>query len=110
MKKPSKRVAKRKATSKKVVKRRTTAKTKPRRKTSSAKKGLSGIVAKPKYRKGEFVYSHLNPGEKRQICEVKPSKQRSSQHKYRLTLSNAQGMPKKSSWITEAGLSKRKIR
>jgi hypothetical protein len=88
-----------------TVKRRKKAKTSLKKKST-----LSGVIPKPKYKKGQFVYSHFNPTERRQINLVFVSKQRSREHKYRLTLSDALGMPKMSPWITESGLSKKKLK
>jgi hypothetical protein len=62
----------------------------------------------PKYKIGEFVYSYHNPTEKRQINAIDQSKKFGVSHKYRLTLSDAQGKPKNSQWIDEKSLSKRK--
>lgn len=100
MKKPSK---------KPVAKRRKKAKSATKKK-STRKSTLSGVIPKPKFKKGQFVYSHHNPTERRQINLVFVSKQRNREHKYRLTLSDALGMPKMSPWITESGLSKKKLK
>jgi len=94
----------RKPSKKPTVKRRKT-KTVAKKKTT-----LSGVIPKPKFKKGQFVYSYLNPTERRQINLVYVSKHRNREHKYRLTLSDAAGMPKMSRWITESGLSKRKLK
>jgi len=100
MRKPSKKTAiKRRKKSNPVAK-----------KKSTRKSTLSGVIPKPKFKKGQFVYSRFNPTERRQINLVYVSKQRNHEHKYRLTLSDASGMPKMSPWITESGLSKRKLK
>lgn len=101
----------RKPTKRTPVKRRKTAKTKATPKRRIARKSqLNGVIRKPKFKKGEFVYSHFNQTEKRQINLVFVSKHANREHKYRLTLSDTKGMPKNSPWITESGLSKKKLK
>ena len=102
----------RKPTKRTPVKRRKTPKTKaaPKGRKIARKSVLNGVIRKPKFQKGQFVYSHFNQTEKRQINLVFISKQSNREHKYRLTLSDTKGMPKNSPWITESGLSKRKLK
>lgn len=103
MKKPVKKST-RKST-KKVVKKRTAKKPTARKATTKARVQKK---LKPKFRIGEFVYSYHNPTEKRQINAIRVSKKFGVAHKYRLTLSDQQSKPKKSVWIDEKSLSKRK--
>lgn len=91
---------KRRATKRAATKRRTTAK-----RGTTAKK-----LRKPRYKVGEFVYSKLNPTEKRQINEVKQFKTPGVKPKYRLILCDPKGHPKRSGWIEESTLSRRKKR
>ncbi|MNJ84823.1 hypothetical protein D3C87_22830 [compost metagenome] len=80
-----------------------------KRKTA-AKRGVAKKVNKPRYKVGEFVYSKLNPTEKRQINEVKQFKTPGVKPKYRLILCDPKGHPKRSGWIEESTLSRRKKR
>lgn len=63
---------------------------------------------KQKFKLGDFVYSSLNPTEKRQISEVKELKTGVKGFVYKLILSDSKGRPKKSKWISERSLSRRK--
>lgn len=84
--------------------RKTTRKT-TRRKTTAAKTTGS---RKAKYKVGDFVYSPLNPTEKRQVCGVRVPKTKTAFVKYQLTLSDPKGRPKKSKWVNEGSIRKTK--
>lgn len=92
---------------KKISVKRPTRKTgkRPVRKTVTRKTRPS---AKQKFKLGDFVYSSLNPTEKRQISEVKELKTGTKGFVYKLILSDSKGRPKKSKWISERSLSRRK--
>lgn len=92
-----------------MYKKRSKRKAVPKRRTT-AKRGVVKKIQKPRYKEGEFVYSKLNPTEKRQILEIKQFKSPGVKPKYRLILSDAKGHPKKSAWIEESTLSRRKKR
>lgn len=93
-----------------MYKKRATKKAATKRKTT-AKRGVTAKkLNKPRYKVGEFVYSKLNPTEKRQINEVKQFKAPGVKPKYRLILCDAKGHPKRSSLIEESSLSRRKKR
>lgn len=91
-----------------MYKRKTARKTVKRKTTVS--RGSAKKVHKPRYKVGEFVYSKHNPTEKRQINEVKQFKTSGLKPKYRLILCDAKGHPKRSGWIEESSLSRRKKR
>lgn len=73
-------------------------------------RGTTKRILKPRFKVAEFVYSGLNPTEKRQIKEVKSFKTPGLKPKYRLVLSTPAGKPKLSRWIEESSLSRRKKR
>lgn len=77
---------------------------------ATAKRVVAKKLHKPRYKVGEFVYSRLNPTEKRQINEIKQFKTLGVKPKYRLILCDAKGHPKRSGWIEESTLSRRKKR
>jgi len=60
----------------------------------------------PKFAIGDFVYSYLNPSERRQIAVIRFSKNPADPPKYQLTLCNDTGKPKRSGWLNERSLSK----
>jgi len=78
------------------------------RKTAKRVLKPSVRVAKQKFKSGDFVYSPLNPTEKRQICDVKQLRTGTKGFQYKLTLSDSKGRPKKSGWVNERSLSRRK--
>jgi len=92
-----------------MYKKRSTRKAVARKKTT-VKRVVAKKTHKPRYKVAEFVYSKLNPTEKRQIHEIKQFKAAGVKPKYRLILSDAKGHPKKSAWIEESSLSRRKKR
>lgn len=95
-----------KKTSVRRTTRKTTRKTaRPVRKTKVRKLKPS---VKQKFKVGDFVYSPQNPTEKRQISESKEIKTGARGFVYKLILSDAKGRPKKSKWISEKSLSRRK--
>jgi hypothetical protein len=92
-----------------MYKRRSKKRAVTKRKTT-AKRGVTKKLQKPRYKVGEFVYSKLNPTEKRQIEDIKQFKTPGVKSKYRLLLCDAKGKPKRSVWIEESTLSRRKKR
>lgn len=92
-----------------MYKKRATKRAVTKRKTT-AKRVVAKKLLKPRYKVGEFVYSKLNPTEKRQINEIKQFKTLGVKPKYRLILCDAKGHPKRSGWIEESTLSRRKKR
>ena len=67
-------------------------------------------IKKVKYKLGQFVYSYMNPKEKRPINRIRISKNGYYEHSYRLTLSGNDGYPRNSKWIDEKSLSLRKLK
>ena len=65
---------------------------------------------KVKYREGQFVYSYLNPKEKRPINRIRKSNNSYYDHAYRLTLSGNDGFPRNSKWVDEKSLSLKPLR
>jgi hypothetical protein len=63
---------------------------------------------KPKYKVGDMVYSYQNPTKKREINRVFVEPDAGYQHKYRLSLVDAEGNKKHSNWTSESSLSKTK--
>lgn len=63
-------------------------------------------VTNPKFKVGEFVFSPISKGLKREIKSIKITRREKFEHEYRLLLFDLMGRPFRSSWIKEEQLKK----
>lgn len=73
-----------------------------------ASKAKTATQKPPKYKVGDMVYSYQNPTKKREVNRIFIEPEVGYQHRYRLSLVDAEGNRKHSNWISESSLSKTK--
>ena len=67
-------------------------------------------VKKPKFKRGDMVYSYQNKTKKEPIEFISLSVDPNYEHRYKLSLHDNEGYSRSSNWINESSLSKKKIK